>query len=154
MINFEDTSDEVQFADALESMLINSDSEEKEKTKETIPVKQEIKPEPYPPRFVPSACAPIDLITITKRSVGHTPTTQGGSLRRPPTPPGGIGRGSPLPPQDGAIGGDMPTTKDACKIAFNNSVDQFSQLQDQIQLFSRHMKQPFNVFKNNYNFQC
>ena len=41
-------------------------------------------------------------------SVRHTPTTQGGAIRRPPPPPVGSGWRSPLPPQDGAIGGDPP----------------------------------------------
>ena len=38
----------------------------------------------------------------------------------------------------------MPASLEACKIAFNNAVDQFNQLQDKILLFSHHMKQPFN----------
>ena len=105
-------------------------------------------------------------------SVGHTPTTQGGAIRRPPPPPGNSGQGSPFPPQDGAIGGNpppprtnpqgntgnaqpkptesgMPTTLESCKIAFNNSVDQFNQLQEKNLLFSHHSKQPFHQARGN-----
>lgn len=100
-------------------------------------------------------------------SVGHTPATQGGAVWRPPPPPVGRGRGSPLPQQDGAIDGNppppgqnpqgytgnlppktgetvMPTTLESCKIGFNNSVDQFNQLQEKILLFSHHLRQPFD----------
>ena len=137
VIDFEDTSDEVQFAHAIESIL-HSDSDDKNKTF----VKTEIKKEE---KFNPSVSKPA-----SKMSVGHTPTTQGGAVRRPPPPPGGSGRGSPLPPQDGAIGGNpppgtnqqgnpgntqskstesgLPNTLEACKIAFNSAVDQFNQL--------------------------
>ena len=104
-------------------------------------------------------------------SVGHTPTTQGGAIRRPPPPPGGSGRGSPLTPQDGAIGGNpppgtnqegnsgntqskstesgLPNALEACKIAFNDAVDQFDQLQEKILLFSHHLKQPYDQATGN-----
>ena len=129
-------------------------------------MKKEIKKEE---KFKPSVS---EKTTASTMSVGHTPTTQGGAVRRPPPPPGGSGRGSPLPPQDGATGGNppppetnpqgtlgnnqpkstefgMPTTLQSCKIAFNNSVDQFNQLQEKIVLFSHHLKHPYNQAKGN-----
>lgn len=75
----EDTSDEVQFADTLELILIASDVEEKDNPKEHIQIKPEFKSEPFTPRFASSACAPIVPITLSKMSVGHTPTSQAGS---------------------------------------------------------------------------
>ena len=86
VIDFEDTSDEVQFADTIETIL-QSDSDDKDKTF----IKTEVKKEE---KFDPSASA-----TNPKMSVGHTPTTQAGAVRRPPPLPGGSGRGSPLPPK-------------------------------------------------------
>ena len=95
MIDFEDTSGEVQFADAIESIL-QSDSNDKNKTFVKTEMKQEEK-------FNPSASA-----TASTMSVGHTPTTQAGAIRRPPPPPGGSRRGLSLPPQVGAICGNPP----------------------------------------------
>ena len=155
VIDFEDTSDEVQFADVFETIL-QSDSDDKDKTFVKTEVKQEEK-------FDPGVSA-----TNPKMSVGHTPTTQAGAVCRPPPPPGGSGQGSPLPPQDGATGGylppgqnqpgnnppkgnetGLPSTLEACKISFNNAVDQFNELQEKILLFSHHLKQPYDQATGN-----
>ena len=53
VINFEDTSDKVQFADAIESILINSDSDDKNKTY----LKQEIKKE----KSIPQKLTPVSV---------------------------------------------------------------------------------------------
>ena len=117
-------------------------------------MKSEVKEEEE--KFIPSAS-----VTNPKMSVGHTPTTQPGAVRRPPPPPGGSGRGSPLLPQDGTIGGQpppgqnqpgnaqkgnetgLPTTLESCKILFNND------LQEKILLFSHHLKQPYDQATGN-----
>ena len=148
VLDFEDTSDEVQFQDALKTIL-QSDSDEKDNTFVKKEVKTEVK-------------------SNSKMSVSHTPTTQAGGIpRRPPPPPMGSGRGSPLPPQDGATGGQpppgqnqtgtsqrttetgMPQTLESCKIAFNNAVDQFNDIQEKILLFSHHLKQPYDQATGN-----
>ena len=142
VIDFEDSSDEAQFKDALVTIL-QSDSDEKE----TTFIKQEIKREEN---------------QNPKMSVSHTPTTQAGAgaVRRPPPPPASSGQTTPQPPQDGATGGQpppgqqntgtsqktgetgMPQTLESCKIAFNNAVDQFNSIQEKILLFSHHLKLP------------
>ena len=74
VIDFEDTSDEVQLVGALESIPIASDTKEIEKQKEQIHIKSEFKTEVFTPHFVPSAREPIIPITNSKMSVGHTAT--------------------------------------------------------------------------------
>ena len=54
-------------------------------------------------------------------------------------PQGNTGNAQPKPTEPG-----MLTTLEACKIAFNNSVDQFNQLQEKNLFFSHYLKQPFD----------
>ena len=68
---------------------------------------------------------------------------QDGAISINPPPPGTNNQGyAGNIPKSNKTG--VPTTLDVCKIVFNNSVDEFNQLQDKILPFSHHLKHPFD----------